>query len=145
MYTDWWYLWSLSYFAEMHAYVLIVLKKSLKWVPIIGWVSGPVTRHLLRLNLCRECNSFGSYSWQDHGPRIGMCSTHDYPSWLLITSCVMILSHRRVLISPFQTTTSERPEDDEPLNFMIFPEGTLISKDTYPISKKYADKMGFVS
>jgi len=27
---------------------------------------------------------------------------------------------------------------------MIFPEGTLISKDTLPISRKYADKMGYV-
>jgi len=38
-YADWWYLWSLSYFANMQEHVLIVLKKSLKWVPILGWVS----------------------------------------------------------------------------------------------------------
>jgi 1-acyl-sn-glycerol-3-phosphate acyltransferase len=44
-----------------------------------------------------------------------------------------------------QTTTSARPEDDEPLNFIIFPEGNLVSADTAPISRKYADKMDLVS
>jgi hypothetical protein len=38
MYADWWYLWALSYFANMHAYILIVLKKSLKWMAVLGWV-----------------------------------------------------------------------------------------------------------
>lgn len=28
---------------------------------------------------------------------------------------------------------------------MLYPEGTLVSKDTRPRSKKYADKMGIVS
>jgi len=28
---------------------------------------------------------------------------------------------------------------------MIFPEGTLVSNNTQPISKKYAEKMGYVS
>jgi len=32
-----------------------------------------------------------------------------------------------------------------PLALMIFPEGTLVSKDTRPISKKYAEKIGVVS
>ena len=31
-----------------------------------------------------------------------------------------------------------------PLTFILYPEGTLVSKDTRPISKKYADKMGIV-
>ncbi|KAG8818240.1 hypothetical protein FRC17_010892, partial [Serendipita sp. 399] len=37
MYADWWYLWCLSYFANTHAYILITLKKTLKWIPILGW------------------------------------------------------------------------------------------------------------
>jgi 1-acyl-sn-glycerol-3-phosphate acyltransferase len=31
------------------------------------------------------------------------------------------------------------------LSLVIFPEGTLVSKDTRPLSKKYADKCGIVS
>lgn len=34
--------------------------------------------------------------------------------------------------------------EDTPLTFILYPEGTLISKDTRPISKKYADKLGIV-
>jgi 1-acyl-sn-glycerol-3-phosphate acyltransferase len=32
-----------------------------------------------------------------------------------------------------------------PLALMIFPEGTLVSKDTRPVSKKFAEKSGIVS
>lgn len=35
-------------------------------------------------------------------------------------------------------------KSDTPLALFIFPEGTLVSKDTRPLSKKYADKMGIV-
>lgn len=33
---------------------------------------------------------------------------------------------------------------DTPLTLILYPEGTLVSKDTRPISKKYADKLGIV-
>ena len=35
-------------------------------------------------------------------------------------------------------------QEDTPLTFLLYPEGTLVSKDTRPISKKYADKLGIV-
>lgn len=34
--------------------------------------------------------------------------------------------------------------EDSPLTFILYPEGTLVSKDTRPLSKKYADKIGIV-
>jgi 1-acyl-sn-glycerol-3-phosphate acyltransferase len=36
-------------------------------------------------------------------------------------------------------------KEDHPLAFVLYPEGTLVSKDTRPISRKFADKMGIVS
>lgn len=36
-------------------------------------------------------------------------------------------------------------ERDTPLTFILYPEGTLVSPDTRPVSKKYADKLGIVS
>jgi 1-acyl-sn-glycerol-3-phosphate acyltransferase len=36
-------------------------------------------------------------------------------------------------------------KESEPFALMIFPEGTLVSKDTRPLSKKYADKEGIVA
>lgn len=35
-------------------------------------------------------------------------------------------------------------EEHKPFTFILFPEGTLVSKDTRPISRKYAEKMGIV-
>jgi len=35
--------------------------------------------------------------------------------------------------------------EDNPFVFLLYPEGTLVSKDTRPISRKFADKMGIVS
>jgi hypothetical protein len=40
----------------------------------------------------------------------------------------------------------KRAQDhDTPLTFILYPEGTLVSPDTRPVSKKYADKLGIVS
>jgi hypothetical protein len=42
VYADWWYAWCFTYFMSphgIHRYVYITLKKSLRWVPIVGWVS----------------------------------------------------------------------------------------------------------
>lgn len=41
IYADWWYAWCFTYFMSphgLHRYVYITLKKSLRWVPIVGWV-----------------------------------------------------------------------------------------------------------
>ncbi|PVG04606.1 hypothetical protein CPB86DRAFT_720875 [Serendipita vermifera] len=112
MYADWWYLWSLSYFANMHAYILIVLKKSLKWMPILGW--GMQFFEFI----------FLARSW---------AADRD-----------VLTSRLSAIAAHHTTTTSARPEDDEPLNFILFPEGNLVSADTAPISKKYAEKMNLV-
>lgn len=37
IYTDWLYLWWMGYTAGMHGHVYIVLKESLKKIPILGW------------------------------------------------------------------------------------------------------------
>lgn len=38
IYADWWYVWCACYFMNTHRDVFIVLKKSLKWIPVAGWV-----------------------------------------------------------------------------------------------------------
>jgi len=37
LYTDWMYLWWIAYTNKMHGRIYIILKESLKQVPIIGW------------------------------------------------------------------------------------------------------------
>ncbi|EMD67496.1 hypothetical protein COCSADRAFT_34293 [Bipolaris sorokiniana ND90Pr] len=37
IYTDWVYLWWVAYTASMHGHLYIILKESLKYIPVIGW------------------------------------------------------------------------------------------------------------
>lgn len=37
LYTDWLYLWWVSYTNNMHGYIYIIMKESLKNIPIFGW------------------------------------------------------------------------------------------------------------
>jgi len=39
VYTDWLYLWILAYFCDFEENIIIIMKESLKWVPIVGIVS----------------------------------------------------------------------------------------------------------
>ncbi|KAH8100592.1 acyltransferase-domain-containing protein [Cristinia sonorae] len=103
MYADWLYAWCLSYFTGTHKDIFIVLKKSLKWAPIIGW-------GMQFFNFI-----FLARSWASD----------------------------RIELSTRLAWLGRRAEkEDTPLTFILYPEGTLVSKDTRPISKKYADKIG---
>ncbi len=53
-------------------------------------------------------------------------------------------SDRVQLSASLSTLGSEAETQDNPLAFILYPEGTLVSQDTRPISKKFADKMGIV-
>ena len=37
IYTDWLYMWWIGYTAGMHGHFYIILKESLKRIPVIGW------------------------------------------------------------------------------------------------------------
>ncbi|KAF3932389.1 hypothetical protein ABW19_dt0205279 [Dactylella cylindrospora] len=37
LYSDWLYIWWIAYSARMHGAIYIILKESLKWLPIAGW------------------------------------------------------------------------------------------------------------
>jgi len=106
IYADWWYEWCLTYFIGsrgVHRYVYITLKKSLKWIPIVGW--GMQLYNFI----------FLARSWA---------------------------SDRVQLASHLSSLGKRAEEEDNPLCFMLYPEGTLVSKNTRPISRKFADKIG---
>ena len=54
-------------------------------------------------------------------------------------------SDKHYLVSRLAKVGRKAQEENTPLAFIIYPEGTLVSKDTRPISKKFADKIGVVS
>ncbi|KAF8633934.1 hypothetical protein AX15_001118 [Amanita polypyramis BW_CC] len=106
VYADWWYMWCLMYFVgakELHRYVYITLKKSLQWLPMVGW-------GMQFFNFI-----FLARSWA---------------------------SDKHSLTSRLAALGKDAEREDKPLCFILYPEGTLVSKDTRPVSKKFADKMG---
>lgn len=103
IYADWLYLWCLTYRAGLDKDILILLKKSLKWIPIVGW--GMQCYHFI----------FLARSW---------------------------VSDRFIVSDQLSRLAARAQLQSTPLALMIFPEGTLVSKDTRPISKKYAEKIG---
>lgn len=54
-------------------------------------------------------------------------------------------SDRQQLARDLASLGREAERESKPFCFILYPEGTLVSKDTRPKSKKYAEKMGIVS
>ncbi|KAG6911811.1 hypothetical protein DXG01_000058 [Tephrocybe rancida] len=106
IYADWWYAWCLIYFIGaqgVHRNVYITLKKSLQWIPVVGW--GMQLYGFI----------FLARSWA---------------------------SDRIQLASHLAALGKRAEEEDKPLCFLLYPEGTLVSPNTRPVSKKFADKEG---
>ena len=53
-------------------------------------------------------------------------------------------SDRLNLAAKLSALGKQAEAQDSPLSLIIYPEGTLVSENTRPISKKYAEKMGIV-
>lgn len=122
MYADWWYAWCLTYFMGTHKDVFIVLKRSLKWVPVVGWVRPHRHKHLLSLRIIMQGMQFFNFIFLAR-------------SWA---------SDRIELATRLSQLGQQVETEDKPLTLLLYPEGTLVSKNTRPISKKFADKMGIV-
>lgn len=144
VYADWWYAWCLLYFIGprgIHKDIFITLKKSLRWVPIVGWVSTILVPVLLVpsdyslysgnavLQLHLPCAFLGGRleNGEMHFP-----SVSPHLPW-------------QQLASSLSTIGKEAEKDGNPFAFILYPEGTLVSKDTRPISRKFAEKTGIVS
>ena len=53
-------------------------------------------------------------------------------------------SDRLYLTSQLAALGQRVRTEENPLAFIIYPEGTVVSKDTRPVSKKFADKLNIV-
>ncbi|KAI6045007.1 acyltransferase-domain-containing protein [Pisolithus marmoratus] len=103
VYCDWWYVWCLTYFMQAHRDVFIVLKKSLKWIPVLG-----TGMQMFRF-------IFLSRSWA---------------------------ADQAQLTQLLSKLGKKAEEEDRPFAFILFPEGTLVSKHTRPISRSHAGRLG---
>ena len=87
IYTDWLYLWWIAYTSKMHGHLYIILKESLKYIPIIGpgmmfygfiFMARNWVKDKSRLQHRLQTLNKGSHS----GPLSG--SQHLDPMWLMI-------------------------------------------------------------
>ncbi|KAI4141294.1 MAG: hypothetical protein L6R39_005415 [Caloplaca ligustica] len=113
LYSDWLYLWWIAYTSRMHGHVFIILKESLKYVPIIG--PGMMFYGFV----------FMARNWVKDRPRLQhrlrklAQSRHGGP-----------MSGKR------------GKESLDPMWLMIYPEGTNLSGNTRKGSARWAEKQG---
>lgn len=112
IYTDWLYLWWISYTAGLHGHIYIILKESLKYVPIIG----PAMMFYNFIFMARK--------WEKDQPRLRhrlqkLNTRHSGPM-----------------------TGDSGPGQLDPMWLLIFPEGTNLSPNTRNSSKRWSEKAG---
>jgi len=120
IYLDWLYTWIVAYYANLADAIYIVLKASLKWTPIVG----PAMQFYRFVFMQRKWEQ-DKHSLSDH------------------------LAFLAEQSRPYHSHTSNASSVDaaaaaapNKLLLVLFPEGTLVSTESRPGSKKYADKIG---
>lgn len=113
VYTDWLYLWCLAYYADLADSILIILKDSLKWIPFIGWGMQFYRFIFLKRNWASDQAQLAK--------QLGQVASEN---------------HNAPGEESSATGTAKK------LLLLIFPEGTLVSGNTRPVSAKFAEKMG---
>jgi 1-acyl-sn-glycerol-3-phosphate acyltransferase len=76
LYTDWLYLWWVSYTNNMHGYIYIIMKESLKNIPIFGWGAQFYNFIFLKRDWEADKQNFKKHLSQLDDPK--------QPMWLLI-------------------------------------------------------------
>ena len=96
--------------------------RSLKHIPFVGWVS--------------------IFSSVEHSCGLMIVQGMQFFRFLFLARS---WSQDRVYLGKHLDKVSKRAQSvGDALSLIIFPEGTLVSKDTRPLSKKFADKSGIV-
>ncbi|KAH7390628.1 acyltransferase-domain-containing protein [Pyrenochaeta sp. MPI-SDFR-AT-0127] len=76
LYTDWLYLWWIAYTNNMHGFIYIILKESLKNIPIIGWGAQFYNFIFLARNWEEDQRRFKKH--------LGQLNKPNDPMWLII-------------------------------------------------------------
>ncbi|KAF1942497.1 acyltransferase-domain-containing protein [Clathrospora elynae] len=76
LYTDWLYIWWIAYTNNMHGFIYIILKESLKNIPIIGWGAQFYNFIFLSRNWEQDQRTFKKHLAQLNKPKD--------PMWLII-------------------------------------------------------------
>lgn len=76
LYTDWLYLWWIAYTNKMHGFIYIILKESLRNIPIIGWSAQFYNFIFLARNWEEDQRTFKRH--------LGKLNKATEPMWLII-------------------------------------------------------------
>ncbi|PKY48579.1 acyltransferase [Rhizophagus irregularis] len=76
IYADWLYVWCFTYLANAHGAIKIILKDSLKWLPIFGWGMQFFQYIFLKRNWATDKGPFSK--------TLSTLATSKEPLWLLI-------------------------------------------------------------
>ena len=76
LYTDWLYLWWIAYTNSMHGFIYIILKESLRNIPIIGWSAQFYNFIFLARNWEEDQRTFKKH--------LGKLNKATEPMWLII-------------------------------------------------------------
>ncbi|KAF2822785.1 acyltransferase-domain-containing protein [Ophiobolus disseminans] len=76
LYTDWLYLWWIAYTNKMHGFIYIILKESLRNIPIIGWSAQFYNFIFLARNWEEDQRTFKKH--------LGKLNKPNDPMWLII-------------------------------------------------------------
>ncbi len=135
IYVDWLYLWSIAYFANLSNGIYIILKASLRNVPVIGWGMQFFRFIFLRRNWDADRDALGkslAYAAersQTRSSRAGAGADKKRDD------------NDDDAADAAQAASSRAAPNK--LLLLIFPEGTTFTERTVPRSAKFAEKMGY--
>ncbi|KAF9573185.1 hypothetical protein EC968_008927 [Mortierella alpina] len=117
IYSDWMYLWCFSYFAEKHRALKIILRGDLTWIPVFGCFV------VLQLSLDHQLG---------RGEEVGM----RFFDFIFLKRNDWAHDRRAI------EENLDRVKEKDPLWLVVFPEGTVVSKETRLRSVAFSKKAG---
>ncbi|KAL3232845.1 2-acyl-1-lysophosphatidylinositol acyltransferase [Nakaseomyces bracarensis] len=132
IYTDWVFLWWLAYTGDIASNIFIMLKKSLRKIPVLGY--GMENFNFIFMNR----------KWAQD--RINM-SNHLNVISADSRGCGPLAGKKPISVNPdgeeiWDTNTIDKRNINWPYNLILFPEGTNLSAHTRKVNEAYAEKIG---
>ncbi|KAJ3203833.1 hypothetical protein HDU67_009903, partial [Dinochytrium kinnereticum] len=123
--VDWWYIWLLAWWKGAHGDVRIILKDSLKWIPIVGWGM-----------------QFFEFIFLSRKIAIDESRLRSNMSKIRSIASPPPASASSSSSSSFSSTQLKPFPKSLPLWLILFPEGTVYTPDTIEKSNAHADRNG---
>ncbi|KAJ3111353.1 hypothetical protein HDU96_005782 [Phlyctochytrium bullatum] len=122
--VDWWYLWLVAWWKGAHGDVRIILKESLKWIPIVGWGM-----------------QFFEFIFLSRKIAIDEGRLRHAMSKIRTLTTPSTNLPRTTAAGATSSSTPTAPPARLPIWLLLFPEGTVYTPETIEVSTSHADKL----